>query len=167
MNQFKLLITGLAVIFGVAAVSAYNAHQQQIGQLKLRLAQAEQQVAVAQRRADSLDKRYTVDTVRFNRWRTKWDTVYHLTVDTLPGKVDSIFVPVRILATADSTIRACSQVVLTCEQRVGAERQISAGLREENRILRRQIPSAITPWIDRGLGAGVVYAIVLATRHLK
>jgi len=66
--------------------------------------------------ADSLRAAYRVDTVRLRSWRTKWDSV------TLPGTVDTI--PKEVLVyVADSTIRACTQALGTCERRVAVERE--------------------------------------------
>lgn len=84
---------------------------------------AERRAVTAEEAADSLRRRgdsvavvYQVDTLRLTRWMTRWDSV------TLPGVVDTV--PVEVLvAVADSTIRACTVALSTCELRVATERE--------------------------------------------
>lgn len=79
------------------------------------------QIGRLQYTADSLERAYRVDTLRLTKTVTKYEQ--------LAGRVDSawlhdtIRVPVEVVreikASADTAIRACTAVRLTCEQRVG------------------------------------------------
>jgi hypothetical protein len=59
----------------------------------------------------SLRELYRTDTVTLTRWRTRWDSIVG------PGRTDTLTVG-QVIGVADSTIRACTAVVQTCEQRV-------------------------------------------------
>lgn len=58
----------------------------------------------------ALRERYTVDTVVLTRWRTRWDSLK--VTDSVPVEV--------LVYVADSTIRACTLALGTCEARVAA-----------------------------------------------
>jgi len=68
------------------------------------------------RRVDTV---YRSDTVRLWRVKERFDTV---TSTVTEWKHDTVRV-VEFVRLADSTVRACTAALLTCEQRVGLERQ--------------------------------------------
>jgi hypothetical protein len=76
---------------------------------------------------------YRTDTLRLTRWRTRWDTLiterhYH----------DTVWVE-RVIAVADSTIRACTQALGTCERRVALEQQRAALFQAQLTDMARRI----------------------------
>lgn len=84
--------------------------------------------------------------------------------DTIPRDVerwkhDTLKV-VEYVAQLDTTIRACTQALGTCEARVGAERIRGNALASEVKVLKAQMPSAAKPWIDRLIGGAVVGVVV-------
>lgn len=66
--------------------------------------------------ADSLEGAYRVDTLTLTRWRTRWDSIVG------PGRTDTLTVE-KVTLVADSTIRACTAALSTCEQRVAVEHE--------------------------------------------
>lgn len=72
---------------------------------------ADSMVVVLGKRADSLASVYRADTVRLTQWRTRWDSIVG------PGRTDTLTIE-RVIAVADTTIRACTAALSTCELRV-------------------------------------------------
>lgn len=99
--------------------------------------------------ADSLSAIYRVDTVRFTKTLSKWDTLKAGT-DTL-WQHDSIAVEVvkTIVVQADSTIKACQVVVSDCEAMVGVQKARNGVLTEEVSRLKQLQPSPIASWLTR------------------
>jgi hypothetical protein len=158
MNAFwKHLAAKIAPYLVVALVAggwfaSYTREQREIGRRDLLLAQARADVASASRRADSLAKVYRVDTVRLTRLLQRWDTLYARVTDTVTlARTDTVRVPVQVLVTADSTIRACHAVVATCEQRVAAEHAWGLGWQRQAEQLHVARPSGARLWLERGL----------------
>lgn len=109
--------------------------------------------------ADSLRGQYRADTVRLRSWRTRWDTV-RAGIDTLH---DTVTVPVEVVrevvAVADSTVKACTMALRTCERRIAAAESVTVAVR----VQRDAWQSALTATERRGrwekllwLGAGVL-----------
>lgn len=149
------------IALGVVAGYASFVHtQREIGRREVLLAQAETARREAVHRADSLEKAFKRDTVIFNKWRTRWDTIVHTDSqwihDTLP-------VPVKVVKelvyVADTTIKACTQALNTCNQRVGAEKTARLAAEEEVKILKKSIPSTFTIWRDRTIAAAIGFTL--------
>lgn len=107
------LVLGIVL---VVAVVLFFQQRQAASRAERRAAMATAAADSLRRRGDSLAAAYTVDTLRLTRWVTRWDSV------TMPGVVDTVPVEV-IVAVADSTIRACTLALGTCEERVKTERE--------------------------------------------
>jgi hypothetical protein len=156
----------VAVVVAGGGYAAWAHAEREIGRRDLLLAQARADVASASRKADSLAKVYRVDTVRLARLVQRWDTLYASLTDTLTvARTDTVRVPVQVLVTADSTIRACRAVVLTCEQRVAAADDRSRAALRQADALRRAQPTAVHRWSERALL--VVIGAAISVRLLK
>lgn len=153
--QRQAVLALLAILTGSGALGYYNAVQRRIGRQEAEIAQLVAERRQALMRADSLEKAYKVDTVKF--WRTV------RTVDTLTQSVDvwkhDTLKVVEYVEKADTAIKACTLALQTCEQRVGAERQVNATLKAENAVLRKQLPSRYDPLRHRIEGAVVGLAV--------
>lgn len=103
-----------------SAGAALLAASYAIGQRQGRLDATAAQVAPLRDTVHHYDTVYRRDTAVLTRWRTKWDS---LTREVPIYKTDTLWVE-RTIAAADSTIRACSAALLTCERRVDAERRL-------------------------------------------
>jgi hypothetical protein len=161
--QLQVVMATLGVLATGGALATYNHYQREIGRRDILLAQADTAHRAAMRQADSLAKAYRPDTVRLTKWRTKWDSTglrrLEHTLDSLqrlgvahPETV-TVEVPVSDLVTADTTIRACTMALRTCEQRVGAERDGRLAAERQVKLLEQQLPGAFTPWRHRAEGA--------------
>lgn len=153
------MMTSLRTFAIVASAgAALLAASYAIGQRQGRLAATAAQVAPLRDTVHHYDTVYRRDTAVFMRWRTKWDTL----LQEVPiHKTDTIWVE-RALAAADSTIRACSAALLTCERRVDAERQLrlaaEAALAAVPPARSCRAPAAITG------AAGLAIGILLPRR---
>jgi hypothetical protein len=135
----------------------YWAHtQQEIGKRDVLIAQLEITNRDLLRSKDSLAKQYKVDTLRLTKIRKVTDS---LTVTVDRWKHDTLEVTKYVLL-SDSTIKACTQALVTCEARVGVAQRGWDGARGEIAILKKQMPSAAKPWLDRAIGGAVIGAVV-------
>jgi hypothetical protein len=107
-----------------------------------------------------LDTVYLRDTLRLRVLVTRWDTLRQ-TVDR--WKRDTITVE-RVVQVADSTIRACTATVLTCEQRVALTVRRAELAEEELAIHRRRIPTRREQVVTHGLAAAGGLALGLVVR---
>jgi hypothetical protein len=107
-----------------------------------------------------LDTVYLRDTLRLRVLVTRWDTLRQ-TVDR--WKRDTITVE-RVVQVADSTIRACTATVLTCEQRVALTVQRAELAEDELAIHRRRIPTRREQVVTHGLAAAGGLALGLVVR---
>lgn len=105
----------LILTLGVAAVGAAFYAGQRVEAAK----QYDREVQVVVESLIVLDTLYQRDTLRLTRWREKWDTVRQ---DVERWKHDTVRV-VEYVQVADSTIRACTAALRTCEQRAALEGQ--------------------------------------------
>lgn len=155
--DWKIQVAAAAILLALStgAVTAYNHHQREIGRREMVIAQLAAEHRAALQRADSLEKAFRIDTVRFVRLRTVWDTAYRTLTDTVQ-LTDTVRVPVTVLVTADSTIRACSQALGTCEQRVAAERTARQAADRQVKILLQQMPGPLSR-CGAGVGAAAVW----------
>ncbi len=130
----------------VLSLSLYGAEQRRRGAAEAEGARWKQELdslRVVARRVDTL---YRTDTVRLWRLRERWDTAV---VHVEKWKTDTVEV-VRYVQLADSTIRACTAALLTCEERVAVrDRQLVAW--ERRWETREQPPSALLRWAERVL----------------
>jgi hypothetical protein len=107
-----------------------------------------------------LDTVYLRDTLRLRVLVTRWDTLRQA-VDR--WKHDTITVE-RVVQVADSTIRACTATVLTCEQRVALTTRRAELAEEELAIHRRRIPTRREQAMTHGLAAAGGLALGLVVR---
>ena len=107
-----------------------------------------------------LDTVYLRDTLRLRMLVTRWDTLRQ-TVDR--WKRDTLVVE-RVVQVADSTIRACTATVLTCEQRVALTTRRAELAEEELAIHRRRIPTRREQVVTHGLAAAGGLALGLVVR---
>lgn len=164
----------LALIGGVAQ---YNHGQRQIGAERVLTAQARAQFKTASHRADSLAKAQKPQTAAAVKWLTKYDTTgrhqLQVTLDSLKAlgekRPDTVRVTVTVgsLATTDTTVTTCTQARLTCDERVGAERQRTEAAQADAKLAWRQVPSKLSPWLRRGEGAAVVLVVLKVAGLLK
>jgi hypothetical protein len=89
-------------------------------QADARIAALTERNAYLEDRVDIVDTVYDVDTVRFTRWRTKYDTLADSVRIT-----DTVWVK-EMIAVADSTVAACTDALRTCEVRVAYRDSIIA-----------------------------------------
>ncbi len=117
MSYEGLVLILLAIVGGVLAVAQFE--YRAAAKAEVALAAALARADTAERRADSLAAAYRVDTVTL--WRVK------RTTDTLTATVDhwkhDTLEVVSYVTLADSTIRACTAALGTCEARIAAERE--------------------------------------------
>lgn len=149
-------------LFCVLIVVQHNANVRNSAEADLRLAQIKHENDSLNRVSDSLKKQFKVDTVRLAKWKTKWDTL-KAGIDTQWLKPDSVPVPVEVvktvILTADSTINACKQALLTCDQRVGVERQKTALAEDKAAQYKKKIPSLTSRVLGTLRDASIGYAI--------
>jgi hypothetical protein len=107
-----------------------------------------------------LDTVYLRDTLRLRVLVTQWDTLRQ-TVDR--WKRDTLVVE-RVVQVADSTIRACTAAVLTCEQRVALTVRRAELAEEELAIHRMRIPTRREQAMTHGLAAAGGLALGLVVR---
>ena len=156
----QLYVAAFAVIVAVLAY-AYNAGSE-AATLRQRLHASDSLVVALSKRAKATDTLYRRDTVRLRVATQHWDTV-KAGVDTV-----TLSVPVEtvryIIATADTTIRACSLVVQTCEQRVAQRDSIILTLKSQRPLLtkgadgRMEKVAKKVGWVLLGAGAGYIVA---------
>ena len=156
----QLYVAAFAVIVAVLAY-AYNAGKE-AATLRQRLHASDSTLAVLSKRAKATDTLYRRDTVRLRVATQHWDTV-KAGVDTV-----TLSVPVEtvryIIATADTTIRACSLVVQTCEQRVAQRDSLITVLKGQRPLLTKSAEGKFSKatktagWVLLGAGAGYIVA---------
>lgn len=106
---------------------------------------------------DSLRHAYRQDTLTLTVWRDRWRTV----VESLPP--DSIPVPgpvVReIVRVGDSTITACTNAILTCEQRVSVATALGDSLARQRDLVIGQLARERKRKDRWGCVVGVGYSV--------
>lgn len=191
----QLPITAYLVIAGITAggtwLAVHDAGQRQLGAERILTAQAV--AAGDSARADV--KRLTADVKRLTvaytpqaataaQWLTRWDSTglrqMARTIDSLKAlgvakpETVPVLVSVGTLAAADSTIKSCTLALQACDQLVGAQRQLTDAERRranaaeaDAKLVRRQLPSKLSPWLRRGEGAAVVLVVLKVAGLLK
>lgn len=137
---------GLALVGGWFA--SYTARQREIGALKFRLANTLAQETRLTKRADSLEKAYRVDTVTLRRTRTRTDSFFTHTRDTLIHRD-------TVIQIVEAERQACDAVVSACERRLAVKDSIAATLRERIRITEAGKPSKLRQAVTV-IGAGLI-----------
>ena len=157
----KLILGAVIVALLAGWLWSNNRNQYRLGQLSLRLASADSVAKVARHEADLLAGVYRVDTLRLTRLKTITDS---FTVTVERWKRDTLKVVEYVIRT-DSTIAACTQALATCDARVAAIGKERDAVREANRILIAQQPSALAGWKRRGEGLIVGALLVAILNH--
>jgi hypothetical protein len=103
------------------------------------------------------DTIYRNDTIRFARWRDRWDSVR--VTDTLV-RDSVVYVPRYV---ADSVFSSCKAVIGSCDLRVSARDSLVSSLRLELREATKK-PHPVRVWADRALwlGAGIGVGALVA-----
>lgn len=115
-QRMVLLVAGAAVMAGGWLYRAGIEAERD----RVRAQGARAQIRTVTETLKVVEVQYRTDTLRLREWRTKWDTLiterhYH----------DTVWVE-RVIAVADSTIKACTAALTTCERRVALEQQRAA-----------------------------------------
>jgi hypothetical protein len=143
----------------VIATVQWGRSERRAGAASVLVAQADSARAVAEQRADSLARAFTVDTVTLTRWRTRTDTLR--TTLTLTDTVEVA----GFLAAQDSVIAACTQALTTCGERVKALSDVVAAWERRDAALALARPSwwdgarVRASWLSGGLVAGAVLTL--------
>jgi hypothetical protein len=161
MRKWLPLAIGAVVVVIVALwVRSRTGASADEATLAERLRTADSALAVAQRQAARTDTQYVIDTAamrdaaaRFARRAARVDTQWlH---DTIPVPVEVVR---EIVATADTTIRACRAALTTCEQRVAdrdtviaRERRLRATGDSLSAILLRRARPRLLPFVEGGV----------------
>lgn len=124
-----LLMAGVAV---TAGVWGYNRYQREIGRRDHALMVRDSAIATLMREARHVDSIYVTDTIRLTKWKTAYDT----TRDTVLAHLTDTIRVKEYVHVADSTIAACSRVVLTCQLRVAQRDSIILQQASQLKILR-------------------------------
>lgn len=151
MNRTLALLLAL-----VAAVSyaLWDSHSR--GVAEGRAAVLAERVAPLVHRVRVTDTLYLRDTLRFTRWRERWDSVRITDTVTI---AEVVYVP---RADADSVLSACYAVLRSCEARVAARDTLIQSLKAALKAEQSAGPSRVRVVLDRaawaavGLGAGAV-----------
>lgn len=131
------LIAALAV-GGIVLGVMLTKQSQSTDRQRARADAAERSVHSLDSIIDSLSTKYHVDTVRFAKWHTRWDTL------TAPGTVDTIPVE-QIIRVGDSTINTCTEALSTCETRVARERERADSIASALTAYKRLVKG---PWVS-------------------
>lgn len=143
MTRARVVWVGIAVLTALVGVAF------ELGRREERRLQLAPQWAAVVETLRVVDTVYARDTLRFVRWRTRWDTVAQ-TVEH--WKHDTVRV-VEVVRVADSTVRACAQALATCQRR--ADLLLRRAVLAESLLAIPPTPPRATRWRDRALGFGV------------
>lgn len=150
----KTYLTIAAVLVALGFGAAWRFAAVREGRAIERGRVADSLLVVAQADVQRLAGQYRVDTLRLTKWRTRLDTLRDSLTIT-----DTVEV-LRYVAVADSTIKACTSALSTCELRVGAERAVAIQWKAKYEAERSTRPTFIGKWTERiillgaGYGAG-------------
>lgn len=144
MKQIRSWIALGALV--LAAVVGYTAVVQARAKLDRKRAVLEDTLDSLARQTAKVDTIYVRDSVTVWRLKRATDT---LTVTVHQWKHDTVKV-VEYVERADSTIRACSQLVLTCEARV-ALRDSTIATQQRRWDTREKPRPPLLVWGERGL----------------
>lgn len=151
-------IFAVCLFAAIAILYATQCYSERRGAAGEQLKQAQEQTKAGEKELSKQEIIYVHDTVRLTQEKTKLRVMR----DTL-HITDTVEV-LRYIAQADSTIKACTIALTTCEQKDSAHKVIEAGLRRQNDALKKLVPSkteriiTATKWVLIGAAAGVVYS---------
>lgn len=148
----KAAIIAAAFLFVTGAVTTYNHVQQQKGALKVMVADDVRVAKLEKARADSIERRFRVDTVKLVRSTHSVDTLLQHRVDTaLVYHSDTVKITVKEATAIQDTIRACVATVRECADGWAHEKAARVAVEAENARIRRLMPSGAGTWLWRGL----------------
>ena len=137
------------LLAAVLTLWAWQRDAKRAGAAEQRLRVADSLLTIAEARADSLKVVYRTDTLRLTKWRTRFDTAL-VTLNV----TDTVEV-LRFVAVADSTVKACSVALSTCEQRLGAQEAITAQWRSKFEAERARRPSFVSTLTKYAVVGGI------------
>lgn len=126
------------------------------GTAKSELKQGQEQTKAGEEELAKQNVIYKLDTIRLTRERVKYKTLRDTT-----RIADTVWVN-AFIAQADTTIKACSLALITCEQKDSAHKVIESGLRRQNEALKKLLPTRTekvinaAKWLAIGAGVGAV-----------
>lgn len=147
-----LAIYGALVVCLFGLKYAYDKHQQEIGALTVLLEHSEKSADEYREASRVNAERYAKAVKTFTRLKTRTDTLRDSLVITDTLKVK------EYVAAADSTIKACSLVVLTCEDVQKSLRGQIAAQDTTIGILKKQIPGKLTTAKNIAIGVLIGFA---------
>lgn len=132
----------------VAGLGLYAREERARGRAEAKLAQLRSDNDALRRRQARVDTVFRIQRDTFLVRRTRLDT---MTVTVAAWKHDTVQV-VEYVARADSVVQACSDLLLTCEERDRLWRARYANLERQFGIVQRQ---TARPWTAAGLAYDV------------
>jgi hypothetical protein len=151
---------GLLAVAGLGAVKLCLHQQREIGRAEVREENANAARDSLAKLIAHKDAKFRVDTVRVFRSITTLDTLIQHRVDTaLVHQTDTVKITVREAVAIQDTLKACRSLVRDCAD---IQNTLRAFIHQDSltiRSLRRQMPSKLTPWRDRALGAVLGFAL--------
>lgn len=148
-----------AIVLSLGVCWADNRFATRHGGDSEKLKQAVDQTTTGEKQLAKVDTIYRRDTVRLTKEVTKWRVVRDSLVIT-----DTVQVRVA-LDQADSTIKACFDVVHTCEQKDSAHKVIEAGLHRQNEALKSLVPGKTEKIITAAKWLAIGTVVGLAASH--
>ena len=145
------------------AVLGYGCEQRKAGALDAQLAIRTRERDALAKAAKIVRTQYVHDTVRVTKTTTRYETLRDsvLRTDTLLAH-DTTFV--RVVASADTAIQACRDVVRSCTKSLALADSIHAVDQRMIRALTKAKPGAIRRWTERLVWGSVGYTIATVTR---
>lgn len=141
MRTSTVVLIALCLALGVG----HGWQQRRYGRAEAATAQLRLANDSLKRESRRIDTLYRVQVDTFVRWRVRLDT---LTRTVAEWKHDTVKV-VEYVARADSTIRACSVALETCEQRVGVRDDRIRNLEAQIDAMPKP-RAALWTWLERG-----------------
>jgi hypothetical protein len=153
MTLKQTIIAAVVVVAGFTLIARIGERR---GAAKSDLKQGQEQTKTGEKELARQNVIYKTDTIRLTRERVKLRELR----DTL--RITDTVAVIRYIAQADSTIKACSLALITCEQKDSAHKVIEAGLRRQNEALKKLLPTrtekvvTAAKWLLVGAAVGVV-----------
>lgn len=140
------------------AVLGYGCEQRKVGELAGQLIVLARERDALAKAAKVVRTQYVHDTVRVTKTTTRYETLRDSVIrtDTLLAH-DTTFI--RIVASADTAMQACRDVVRSCTKSLALADSIHAIDQRMLRAYQQAKPGALRRWGDRLLWAGAGYAL--------
>lgn len=152
---YAALSVGALGVYGL-----WTAKQRQIGRLEVLTAQAVNERDSLAKVLKGKTAQFQRDTVRVFRSVHTIDTLIQHRIDTaLVRQTDTVKITVAEATAVQDTIRACRNTLRDC---ASIQADLRGFIRADSQIirsLRQQMPSRLTPWRDRLLGAAAGFAV--------